>query len=55
MDDPKMLGKLTLDELLRLFGPVVYENHRPIVVIDADKEPQHVPFPYATTEYGDSA
>lgn len=38
MVDPKMLGKLDLHELLRLFGPVVYENGKPIIVSEADKE-----------------
>lgn len=33
MDDPKMLGKLTLDELLRLFGPVIQEDQNPIIVV----------------------
>ena len=57
MDDPKMLGKLTLDELLRLFGPVVYENHQPIIVDKNVKEggstSQVASFPRSVTEFED--
>lgn len=60
MDNPKMLGKLTLDELLRLFGPVVYEDQTPIILIEADEKggpaTQRVSIPRATcvTESEDS-
>lgn len=59
IDDPKMLGKLTLDELLRLFGPVVLDaNGKPFIVVENHEAggptPQRAPFPTAITESGDS-
>lgn len=40
IDDLKMLGKLSLEQLLRLFGPVAHDaSRRPfILVVDDDEE-----------------
>jgi hypothetical protein len=39
VDNSKMLEKLTMHELLRLFGPVkLDENHKPFILVDDDKE-----------------
>lgn len=58
MDNPKMNAKLTVDELLHLFGPVVYEDRKPVAVIEAGKEgsptPRCVRPPSAITESEDS-
>lgn len=58
IDDPKMLGKLMVTELLRLFGPVVQEDHKPIIVTAVDQEggstSKCVLPPYAITESEDS-
>ena len=58
INDPKMLGKHTVMELLRLFGPVVREDHQPIIVMADDQEggptSKRVPASYAITESEDS-
>ena len=39
IDDLKMLGKLSLEQLLRLFGPVVHDdNRRPFILVVDDEE-----------------
>lgn len=56
INDPKMLGKLAVDELLRLFGPVVCENGKPIVKMKRSGATKRVPFPHTMriTESEDS-
>lgn len=37
MDDRSIMAQLTLPELLRLFGPVAYdENSKPFIMVDDD-------------------
>lgn len=45
IDDPKMLEKLSLQELLRLFGPVSLDAHRRpfILVVDDDEVKARLP------------
>ena len=53
MDDPKMNAKLTVEELLQLFGAVVHEDQNPVIVIEGGPTSRHVP-PGAITESEDS-
>ena len=35
MDDRTVLSKLTIDDLMKLFGPVAYdENSKPFILVD---------------------
>lgn len=51
IDDEKMLNKLSLTDLMRLFGPVeLDENHKPFILVDDEGEfertaPQQVDHP----------
>ena len=41
MDDRSVMAKLTLPELMKLFGPVAYnQNSRPFILVDDDFEPR---------------
>lgn len=46
MDDNKVLGKLSVQELMKIFGPVGEdENRKPFILIDKDDEYEESPFP----------